>query len=73
MIIFGTDIPLVEVIFGFTIISFLLLVEIIIVTIVLIKQMNDIKKLGSLINKLSDTLLQIKKVEVEELDKLKKR
>jgi hypothetical protein len=73
MLVFGIDIPLVEVIFALAIIIFILLVESIVIISLLIKQMNKSKKLGSLIEQLSETLLQIKKAEIEELDKIKRK
>jgi hypothetical protein len=73
MLVFGIDIPLVEVIFALAIIIFILLVESIVIISLLIKQMNKSKKLGTLIEQLSETLLQIKKAEIEELDKIKKK
>ena len=72
MIVFGVDIPLVEIIFTMAIIIFILLVESVVVVMLMIKQMNKTKKIGTLLQNLSDTLLQIKKAEIEELDKLKK-
>ena len=39
----------------------------------LIKDMNKTKKLAELIEKLSETILQIKKAEIEELDKIKRK
>ncbi len=73
MLVFGVDIPLVEVIFVLCIIIFLLLVEAIVVISLLMKQMHKTNKLGDLIQKLSQTLLEIKSAEIQELDKLKRR
>ena len=72
MIVFGVDIPLVEIIFTMSIIIFILLIESIIVVMVLIKQMNKTKKTHELLQNLSDTLLKIKEVELKELDKIKR-
>jgi hypothetical protein len=73
MLVFGIDIPLVEVLFVLGIIIGILLVESIVVISLLIKQMNKTNKLASLVQKLSETLLEIKKAEIEELDKLRKK
>ena len=73
MLVFGIDIPLIEVILGLTLIIFVLMAESIIVVALLIKQMNKAKKFMALIEKLSNTLLSIKKAEIEELDKLRGR
>ena len=72
MLIFGIDVPLIELILAFVVVLFLVLVEAIIIISLLVKQLNKTKKLGDLIEKLSSTLLQIKKKELEELDKLKR-
>lgn len=73
MLVFGVDIPLVEIILGLAIIVFILLVESIVIIGMLVKQTNKTKKLSELIQKLSDTLLEIKKAEIQELDKIKRR
>ena len=71
MLVFGTDIPLVEVVFVLAIVTGLLLVESVIVIMLLMKQMNKMKKVLELVENLSATILSIKKAEIEELDRLK--
>jgi hypothetical protein len=73
MLVFGVDVPLVEVIFAFAIIIFILFIEAVIVIGLLIKQMNKTKQLSELIEKMSETILAIKKVEIEELDRIRRR
>ena len=73
MLVFGVDIPLVEIILIFALIIFLLLVEVIIVITLLLRHLNKTKKLSLLIEKLSETMLEIKRAEIEELDKLRRR
>jgi predicted PurR-regulated permease PerM len=73
MLVFGIDIPLVEVIFVLCIVIFLLLIEAIVVISLLMKQMHKTNKLGDLIQKLSQTLLEIKSAEIQELDKLRRK
>ncbi len=73
MLLFGVDVPLVEVILAFAILIFILFIETVVVLILLIRQMGKTKKLGDLIGHLSETVLSIKKKEIEELDKLKKK
>jgi len=73
MLVFGVDIPLVEVILIFALVIFLLLAEAIIVIALLVKHLNKTKKLGLVIEKLSETMLEIKRAEIEELDKLRRR
>ncbi|MFH0701276.1 MAG: hypothetical protein V2A62_02475 [Candidatus Woesearchaeota archaeon] len=73
MLVFGVDVPLIEVILALTIILFLLLVEAIVVIALLIKQLQKTKQLGDLMEKMSEALLAIKKAEIDELDKLKGR
>lgn len=73
MLVFGVDIPLIEVIFAVGIIMFILLIETIVVISLLIKQMNKSKRLAELVEKLSDSILDIKRSEIQELDKLNRR
>lgn len=73
MLVFGVDIPLVEIILLLAIIMFILLVEAIITISLLVSQMNKTKKMGETMQKLSETLLEIKKAEITELDKIKRR
>ena len=73
MLVFGVDIPLVEILFALLVMIIILFIEAIIVIGMLIKQMNKTKQLAQLVEKLSDTILQIKKAEIEELDKIKGR
>ncbi len=71
MLVFGADIPLIEVIFALAIIIFFLLVESVVVVMLMVKQLNKTKRMTELIQNLSNTLLQIKKAEIEELDKIR--
>jgi len=73
MLVFGVDIPLVEIMLVFSIIIFILLVEAIFVIMMQMKHLNKSKKMVELINKLSETVLSIKQKEIEQLDKLKER
>ncbi|NQV91503.1 hypothetical protein HQ489_03435 [Candidatus Woesearchaeota archaeon] len=71
MLVFGVDIPLVEIMLVFSIIIFILLVEAIFVIMMQMKHLNKAKKMAELMNKLSETVLAIKAKEIEQLDKLK--
>lgn len=73
MLVFGVDIPLVEVIIIFGLVIFLLLAEAIIVIALLVKHLNKTKKLSLVIEKLSETMLEIKRAEIDELDRLRRR
>ena len=73
MLVYGIDIPLVEVILAFAIIIFIILVEAVIIITLMVKQLNKTKNLGDLLLKLSETLLEIKHKEIEELDKLRRK
>jgi len=73
MLVFGIDIPLVEVILALAIILFLLLIEAIVVIALMVKQLNKTKNLSELTEKMTEALLSIKKAEIEELDKLRGR
>ena len=65
MLVFGVDVPLMEIILVFTIIVFILLVEALVIIGLLMNQMGKTKKLGDLIERISQTLLEIKKVELD--------
>ncbi len=74
MVLIGSvDVPLVEVMFALAILLFLLLVEAIVIVGLLIRQNSKTKKLAELIETLSETILSIKKAEIEELDRLRGR
>lgn len=73
MLVFGIDVPLVEILLLLVIIIFILLVEAIVIISLLVNQMNKTKKVSELMEKLSETLLEIKKAEMTELDKIKKK
>ena len=73
MLVFGVDIPLVEIFLVFAIVIFILLVESVIIIALLVKQQQKTKNMGLLLEKLSQILLEIKKAEIDELDKLRSR
>lgn len=72
MLVFGINIPLVELILTFIIIIFILLIEAAVVIFMLVRQLQRTKKLGDLIASLSEAILEVKKKEMEEINKLKK-
>lgn len=72
MLVFGVDIPLVEIILIFGVVIFILLVESVIIIALLVKQLQKTKNVGVLLEKLSQTLLEIKKAEIDELDRLRR-
>jgi len=65
MLVFGIDIPLVEIILVFSIIMFILLIEAIVVIVLLMGQINKTKSLVGLVERISRTTLQIKEAEVQ--------
>ena len=71
MLVFGIDIPLVEVILTLGVVIFLLFIESIVLVALLVRQMTKTKKLVELVEKLSETILAIKKAEIEELDRMR--
>ncbi len=73
MLTFGVDIPLVEILLTFGIIIFILLVESVIIIGLLVKQLQKTKNVGMLLERLSQILLEIKKAEIDELDKLRRK
>ena len=73
MLVFGIDIPLVEVILVIGLILFILLIEALVVIGMLMNQMNKMKQVIQLQHKMSETLLAVKRAESDYLEKLKKR
>ena len=73
MLVFGIDVPLVEIVFAFAIIILILLVESLVVIVLLLKQVNKAKLMGEAVEKLSEAILQIKRAEIDELDRLGRR
>jgi len=73
MLVFSVDIPLVELLLVVGFILFVLLVEALVVIGMLMNQMNKMKLVIQLQQKMSETLLAVKKTEVEYLEKLKRR
>ncbi len=73
MLVFGIDIPLIEILLVFSIIIFILLIEAIVVIAILMSQLNKMKGLATLLDRLSGTILDVKKTEMEEIDRLKRK
>ena len=73
MIVFGIDIPLVEIIFTLAVIMFILFIESLFIIMMLVKQMNKTKKMVELLQNLSQTLLEVKRTEVEGFRGLKRK
>ena len=73
MLVFGIDIPLIEILLVFSIIIFILFIEAIVVIALLMSQLNKMKGLASLLDRLSGTILDMKKNEMEEIDRLKRK
>ncbi len=72
MLVFGIDVPLIELILVFSFIIFILLIEAIVVIMLQVKHLNKTKKVTLLLNKLTETVLAIKDKELAELDKIKR-
>lgn len=73
MQVFSIDIPLVEIVLVFAIIIFLIMVEAIVIIAILSKHLSKMKRLAELLEKLSETILEIKQKEIEELDIIKRK
>lgn len=69
----GVDVPLIEIIFVLSLIIIIILVESIIIILLLIRQMSQTRKVGESVERLSEAILQVKKAEIEQLDKLTKK
>ena len=72
MLVFGIDVPLIELILVFSFIIFIHLIEAIVVIMLQVKHLNKTKKVTLLLNKLTETVLAIKDKELAELDKIKR-
>lgn len=74
MVLVGpVDVPLIEILLIFGVIVFILLIESIIIITLLVNQLQKTKNVGMLLEKLSQILLEMKKAEIEELDKLRRK
>ena len=73
VLVSGLDIPLIEVILVFGVVVFILLIESIIIIGLVVKQLQKTKNVGMLLERLSQILLEIKKAEIDELDKLRNK
>ncbi|MBI2668476.1 hypothetical protein HYX14_01410 [Candidatus Woesearchaeota archaeon] len=71
MLVFGVDVPLVEVVVGLVIISFILFIEAIVIIILLLKHQNKSKEVTVLQQRMAETLLDLKRAEVDVLDKVR--
>ncbi|PIN73298.1 hypothetical protein COV20_03650 [Candidatus Woesearchaeota archaeon CG10_big_fil_rev_8_21_14_0_10_45_16] len=60
MIVFGVDVPLVEIVLVFAIIVFILLIESLVVIGLLMSQMNKSRKMALLLDQLAQTMLKMK-------------
>lgn len=69
MLVFGIDVPLVEVLFTLVIIIFLLLLEAVIIQALLMKQINRTKQLAESMEKVAQLLAQLKQGEWKKLEK----
>ncbi len=69
MLVFGVDVPLVEIVIGLALVTFILLAEAIIIVSLQIRQLNRTRKLVELVEKLSQAILDMKKGETERVYK----
>lgn len=73
MIVFGVDVPLVELLLVLVVIITLLLIEALVIIVLLMNQTNRSRKQTELLEKLSQTMLEIKKAEIAELEKIRRK
>ncbi len=71
MLVFGVDVPLVELILVFAIITFILLAEALVIIVLLINQLNKTKNLSELIQKSSETFFSEKKADLEPISRVR--
>ena len=60
VLVFGVDVPLIELLLVFGVIVFLLLIEAVVVIGILVKQLQKTKQLSALMVRLSENLLKLK-------------
>lgn len=60
VLVFGVDVPLIELLLVFGVIVFLLLLEAVVVIGILVKQLQKTKQLSALTVQLSESLLKLK-------------
>ena len=72
MLLFGIDVPLVEVVFFLAVMMFVLFLEAIVIITLLLRHLNQAKDFNSSAQRVSEALLSMKKAELEELEKVKK-
>ena len=60
VLVFGVDVPLIELLLVFGVIVFLLLIEAVVVIGILVKQLQKTKQLSALTVQLSESLLKLK-------------
>lgn len=61
MLVFGIDVPLVEIVLTISIVMVLLLIEAIVLVALLMKNLQNTKKINALANQLAQSLLEVKK------------
>ncbi len=67
MLIFGLDVPLVEILLLFLVIIFVLLIEAIVLIGILMKQLNHARRHAEHATKLSTALTQLKQIELRRM------
>lgn len=72
MLVFGIDVPIVEILFVLVIVIFFLLIESVVIVILLLKQVNKSKKLASSVEKLSEAIVMVKKEEINKMKEIRK-
>ncbi len=73
MIIFGVDVPLAELLLVLVVIIIILLIEALVIIFLLMSQTDRSRRQTELLEKLSQTMLEIKKAEITELEKIRKK
>jgi len=73
MLVFGIDVPLIEVMLAMLIVIFVVLLETIVILALLTRQTNKIKKLSEAVERISHGLGEVKSSENKILDVLKKK
>ena len=72
MLVFGVDVPLLEMILVFVILVIIVLIEVIVVMFLTMKHMNKSKESHELVSDLAEVLLQVKQEEQKTIDAVRR-
>ena len=71
--VFGVDVPLVELILAFSIVTLIVLIEVTVIMVILLYQLKRSREITGHMERMSNTLLTLEKEELKALEKTKRR